>query len=225
VTLDYGSTRATGEDWRNRATAGVPNAASFTQAGTAYSSSDNSSTLVTGPLNGSTLVWTNTLPNKNATTNSTVTYTFSRPISNVSVRVRDIDANVVAAGFLNLPPSRGFNDQITFTGSFTNAVNTTAVVPTLTKANIASPFVTVSGNVATGSEAAGNTDSPVDGTVTAFYAGPITSLTLTYRNVTTATNLDPQAVGIDQISWCRITPTANNLVFRYDAARQWHAVL
>jgi uncharacterized repeat protein (TIGR01451 family) len=208
VTLDY-ATRAANEDWRNRPQSGVPNVASFTQAGTTYTTSDNGSTLVTGTLNGPTLVWTTTQPNKNSTTNSTVTYNFSRAVSNVSVRVRDIDANFVPSGILGgtLTPSHGFNDQVTFTG----LNGTTAVTPTLTKSNASSTFVSVAGNVATGSETAGNTDSPVDGTVTATYGSAITSLTIVYRNVTTATNLDLQSVGIDQISWCRITPTANNV--------------
>jgi uncharacterized repeat protein (TIGR01451 family) len=208
VTLDY-SKRTAGEDWRNRANAGVPNPTSFTQASTTYTSSDNNSTLVTGTLNGNTLVWTATEPNR-TTANSTVTYTFSRPVSNLSVRVRDIDANFVAAtGGLFGSASHGFNDEVTFTGA--NGTGGAIIYPTLTKANTASTFVSISGtnnNVATGSEAAGNTDSPNDGTIIATYGTPVTSITLRYRNVTTATNLDQQGVGIDQIAWCRITPTA-----------------
>jgi hypothetical protein len=201
VTLDYG-TRTTGENWANRANGGVPNPASFTKAFTTYTTSDNGSTLAVGPLNGTTLVWSATEPNK-TTANSTVTYTFSRAVSNFSVRVRDIDANLVAP--LGPALGHGFTDEVTFTG----ANGTTPVVPTLTKANQVSTFVVVAGNVATGSEVAGNTDSPVDGTVTATFASPITSLTLRYRNVTSAATLDLQSVGIDQMSWCRIAPTAN----------------
>ena len=211
VTLDY-STRTTGESWINKANTSVPATSSFTQVNTnavPYTSSDNNSTLAVGAFNGvTTLVWSVTEPNS-TTANSVVTYTFSRPVSNFSVRVQDIDASFTAAGVLNgvLAPSHGWTDQVTFTGA--NAG--TAVTPTLTKANTTSTFVVTAGNVATGQPAAGNTTSPVDATVTASFPSPITSLTLTYRNITTATNLDQQIVGIDQLTWCRITPTASNV--------------
>ncbi|MFD1873664.1 hypothetical protein [Hymenobacter bucti] len=197
-------------DWRNRASAPAPDASSFTQVGTTYTSADANSTLATGTLNGQTLSWSATYSSKtNATTGSTVTYTFSRPVSNLAVRVQDIDAIFNAGGLLTA--SSGFTDEVTFSGSLTTTgptPTTSPVTPTLAKANASTRYVTIVGTTATGVVADGNNATTDDATVIATYPSAVTSITLRYRNLTTATTVANQSVGIDNISWCRIAPTA-----------------
>nr|WP_235998361.1 Ig-like domain-containing protein [Hymenobacter sp. BT559] len=215
VNLDYRVSNTTNAyvagDWRNRASAPAPDASSFTRVGTTYSSADANSTLATGTLNGQTLAWTTTYASAaNASTGSTVTYTFSRPVTNLVVRVQDIDAVFVPAnpgGLLGIgaTPSNGFTDEVTFTA--TNGT-TTNIQPTLTRANAVTKYVAISGNKATGIPAGGNNATTDDATIIATYPGTITSFTLQYRNVTTATEFQGQVIGIDNISWCRIAPTA-----------------
>jgi len=199
-------------DWRNKVSAPAPDASSFTRIGTTYNSADANSTLATGTLNGQTLNWSTTYSSAaNASTGSTVTYTFSRPVTNLVVRVQDIDAVFVpatAGGLLGVgaTPSSGFTDEVTFTG-----VNgTTSVVPVVTKptTTTSTKYVTIVGNKATGIVADGNNATTEDATVLATYPGTVTAITLQYRNTTTATTIQNQTVGIDNISWCRIAPTA-----------------
>jgi uncharacterized repeat protein (TIGR01451 family) len=179
--------------------------------GTTYSSADANSTLATGTLNGQTLSWSTTYSSAaNASTGSTVTYTFSRPVTNLVVRVQDIDAvfNPATPGLGGLlgTPSSGFTDEVTFTG-----VNgSTNVVPTLARptTTTSTKYLVIAGNKVTGVIADGNNATTEDATVLATYPGTVTAITLQYRNTTTATTIQNQAVGIDNISWCRITPTA-----------------
>jgi hypothetical protein len=200
-------------DWRNRPSAGVPDVSSFTQASTVYTSTDANSTFATGTLNGQTLTWSTTYSSAtNATTGSTVTYNFSRPVANLTVRVQDIDAifNAGTPGIGGLlgTPSSGYTDEVRFTGS-TGANGTgTAVTPVLTRANTSTKYVTTVGNIATGIVADGNNTTTDDATVIATYPAAVTSITLRYRNTTAASTFSNQSVGIDNISWCRITPTA-----------------
>ncbi len=214
VNLNYRVSNTTntyiGGDWRNRASAPVPDASSFTRVGTTYTTTDANSTLATGTVNGQTLSWSTTYSSAaNANTGSTVTYTFSRAVTNLAIRVQDIDAVLVPAnpgGLLGVgaTPSNGYTDEVQFTGA--NA--TGAVVPTLAKANTSTKYVVITGNTATGIVADGNNATTDDATVIATYPGTVTSITLRYRNLTTATALSNQLVGIDNISWCRIAPTA-----------------
>ena len=124
VALNY-ATRATGEDWRNRALQGVPTASSVTRASTTYTSNDNSSTLQVGTLNNvQTLVWNANYTSGNRANNtSTVTYNFDRPVANLRLNVQDIDA-IANGGLLGIGTS-GFTDEVTFMGN-NNGVN---VVP------------------------------------------------------------------------------------------------
>ncbi|TVT40375.1 hypothetical protein FNT36_12910 [Hymenobacter setariae] len=209
VNLDYRLSASTNTyisgDWRNRASAPAPDATSATRVSTTYTSNDNNSMLTTDLVNGQTLSWSTQYTSSTNNT-STVTYTFSRPVTNVTVRVQDIDAVFnPASGFLIVTPSSGFTDEVQFTG----ANGTTPVVPTLAKANTSTKYTAIAGNTATGIVADGNNATTDDATVIATYSSAVTSITLRYRNLTTASTISGQAVGIDNISWCRITPTAS----------------
>ncbi|MDO7874428.1 hypothetical protein Q5H93_06760 [Hymenobacter sp. ASUV-10] len=206
VTLDF-STRTAGENWKNRTTEPVPGAYSFTQVGTTYTSTPANAdvALVTAALNGvQTLGWS---ADYTATTNSsTVTFNFSRAVSNLSIRVQDIDAVFNPSAFLT--PSSGWVDEVTFTGA--NGA-TPVAVPTLTKVNSSSTFFTIAANTATGNVTAGNNTNPSNASVIATYGTDVTSITIRYRNLTAASSISSQSIGIDQISWCRIQPTAANV--------------
>jgi uncharacterized repeat protein (TIGR01451 family) len=206
VSLSY-STRPAGENWKNRPTAPVPAVNSYTQVGTSYTSTSaaGNSTLQTANLNGvQTLSWSADYTSS-AANSSSVTYTFSRAVSNLVVRVQDVDA-VYNNGILGALSS-GFRDEVTFTG-----VNGgSGVMPVLTKQNTGSTFFNISSNVATANDAAGDNTSANNATVIATYGGAVTSITIQYRNITAASILNNQSVGIDQLSWCRVVPVANNV--------------
>ncbi|AMJ66557.1 hypothetical protein AXW84_14815 [Hymenobacter sp. PAMC 26628] len=142
-----------------------------------------------------------TLPNV-----STVTFTFSRPVSNFSITVTDIDRNTTTAGT--------YTDRVTFDGY---AAGSSSPL-TLTTANVAAgntnQFVG-SGSTATAGTApafksnavTGNADSPANAAsnVTATFPTPIQKLVVTYENVApyvNATTSRLQAIGITQMSWC-----------------------
>jgi uncharacterized repeat protein (TIGR01451 family) len=189
TTLPFGS-RTVGEDWKNHAAEAVPvgSTATLISSGNYQSGAFTTSVLQVNTLNSPTLAWNNDYT-PGSTKTSQVTFNFTRALSNFTVQVQDIDAGT------------DFIDQVTFQG----ANGTTSVTPLLTSANPGAGITTTSGNVATGQRPTG---SPVDGTVTAYFSSPITSLTITYNNATTSTDGASQFIGIDQMTWCRALPTA-----------------
>jgi hypothetical protein len=201
------NTRPANENWTTHATLGVGgstrstvavNANDYKTAGTA-----TTSTLVTGNLNNTqTLTWNTDYANQ-ADNTSTVTFTFNRAVSNFTMRVRDIDKSEVAGGFLTT--NSAFIDQVTFIG----ANGGTQVVPTLAPVNANTAVVTISGNTATGT---GVETNATDGSVNAYFASAVTSVTLTYRNLTKF-QADPtqNSIGIDVMSFCRLAPIANDV--------------
>ncbi|QNE41428.1 T9SS type A sorting domain-containing protein [Hymenobacter sp. NBH84] len=213
VTLDY-TARTNGESWKNRPAEGVPSTTSFTRVGTSYSSTnDNATALSVSALNGQKgLVWSATYLANNS---STVTYTFSRAVSGLSMRVQDIDA-IYNVGVVNLALSSGYTDEVTISG--TTATNTT-VRPTLTLVGSSATYINLSNTTTTATATAkvgpgGN--SAVDGaSVDVAFNVPVTSFTIVYRNTTAANGLLPltetQSISIPSISWCRIEPVANDV--------------
>jgi uncharacterized repeat protein (TIGR01451 family) len=189
TTLSFGS-RTAGEDWKSHAAEAVPagSTATLISSSNYQSGAVTTSTLQVGPVNSPSLQWNNDYAS-GSTKTSQVTFAFTRPLSNFTVQVQDIDAGT------------DFIDQVVFQG--TNGA--TAVTPLLSAANPGAGITTISGNTATGQN---STSSPVDGTVTAYFSSPITSLTITYNNATGATDGASQFVGIDQMTWCRALPTA-----------------
>jgi uncharacterized repeat protein (TIGR01451 family) len=189
TTLAFGG-RPVGEDWMTHAAEAVPagSTATLISSGNYQTGAASTSVLEVNAVNSPTLAWNNDYA-PGSTKTSQVTFSFTRAVSNFTVQVQDIDAGT------------DFVDQVTFQGNN----GTTAVMPLLTAANPGAGITTISGNVATGQNITG---SPVDGTVTAYFGAPITSLTIIYSNATAATDGASQFIGIDQMTWCRALPTA-----------------
>ncbi|GAB3838703.1 hypothetical protein GCM10028821_40690 [Hymenobacter jeollabukensis] len=196
TTLAFSNSDFSG-DWKNRSAVAVPTGTGLTTIGSSgYSSgaTDANALLNTGNLNNvTTLYWYNDYPSGNSVTrSSTITFTFNRAVSYLKIQVQDIDA------------STGFTDEVTFAGSD----GSTTVTPTLTKSSTNAGSPSINGATATGT---GNVTNNTLGTVTAdFGSNSITSLTLTYRNVSNGAPAG-QAVGINSLSWCRTAPVANNV--------------
>ncbi|OON68911.1 hypothetical protein B0919_12145 [Hymenobacter sp. CRA2] len=173
----------------------VPAGTTFTTIGSSgYNSAAPTATLATQQLNGVTsLEWANAHAGATplADRYSNVTFRFNRAVSGATIRIQDIDA------------SSGFIDQVTFAGSNNGA----AVVPALRKASNTTTTTTISGTTATGASNVANT---TDGTIIATFSSDITEITLTYRNNFNGTPAN-QAVGIEQISWCRVAPVASDV--------------
>ncbi|RZK92653.1 MAG: hypothetical protein EOO62_32830, partial [Hymenobacter sp.] len=199
-TFDF-TTRPTNEDWKQHAVVNAPATSTATtiRSDNYTNSAANSSTLQIGSINtpAPTLVWNNqynsTTPGSNRT--SSVTFFFNRAVSNFTVQVQDIDVNNATGST--------FIDQVVFAG-----FNGTApVTPTLTAMNPTNGSVAISGNTASGQNY--NATNGVDGTVTAYFPTAITSVTLTYNNASQGTGANTtQSVGIDNMTWCRLAPTA-----------------
>ncbi|MBO2012247.1 T9SS type A sorting domain-containing protein [Hymenobacter negativus] len=185
------------EDWKAHPVEGFPAGSPRTAVSTSGYTTPTSatiSTFMTAPVNGvQTLQWLTDYANTTAKSSS-VTFNFSRAVSNFAIRVQDIDA-VQNDG-------NSFIDQVTFSG----ANGATVVTPALSAVNPDNGAVIINGNMATGTV---NNTSIDDASVVAYFASPITSLTLTYANTSTYnTNPTQQAIGIDLMSWCQLAPTA-----------------
>ena len=196
TTLDF-ATQPANDSWKAHAAQAAPTGTTLTTISSgSYASGAIAAetTLDTQALNGvQTLYWRNLYTAASAvnTRVSTVTFTFNRPVANLSVSLLDVD---MAAGFL---------DEVTFAGSNSGV----AAAVSLTKPT--GSTVSIAGTVATGTTDVSNT---TDGNVTATFTGSITTLTLTYRNITTDATVSQQFVGLTNIAWCRLTPVAANIV-------------
>ncbi|UOQ66387.1 T9SS type A sorting domain-containing protein [Hymenobacter volaticus] len=193
-TLIFGN-RANPEDWKAHAQEGVPTSTAITKIGTSnYSFNNTPGTLQIGTLNNERiLVWSNNFTEANGSTS--VQFNFSRPVSDFSVEVADIDAN---AGIVL---TSDFTDQVVFAG----ANGTTPVTPTLSSTG----DVTVVGATATGVD---DNNASTSATVRASFPRLITTLTITYRNGNAALdNPNAQTIGIRSMTWCRSAPIANDI--------------
>ena len=162
----------------------------YTTPGSATTSTLSTATLTTGQ----TLQWTTDYAN---TTNnaSSVTFTFNRPVSNFIMQVEDIDK--VEDGNAN-----SFIDRVAFAGANGNV----DVTPVLGPVNANTGTVAIDGNTATGTV---NNTSATDASVIAYFPAPVTTVTVTYSNVSTSQNNPSQnAIGIDLLSFCRMAPVA-----------------
>ena len=190
------NTRTTGEDWTSHAATPAPASSGFTTVSTSgYTSATTTNTFAIGRVNNTqTLQWATDYTSQTANT-STVTFNFNRPVSNFVVRVQDIDSNT------------GFIDQVVFTGTNGGTPVTPVLGPLPGSTNAST--VAISGNTATGTA---NNSSATNATVLAYFPSPITTLTLTYSNIST-TQADPanNAIGIDLLQFCRLAPVANDV--------------
>lgn len=200
TTYSFASSAASG-DWKARPAQAAPAGSGLTTIGSSgyYSAAAAGGTAVlnTQSLNGvTTLYWQNVYPSTVTTVAdrySTITFNFNRAVSGLTIRVQDIDRGAT------------FTDEVSFAGSNGAA----AVLPTLSKAGTGanSPTLTAATATATGTADVSNT---TDGTVTATYGSAVTSITVTYRNSYNGTPGN-QAVGIEQITWCRAAPVATTV--------------
>ena len=192
--------RPANEDWKAHAALAAPTTSTITTISSGDYTSGASAIsanaiLHTQPLNGvQTLYWYNdyTLVGVVANRVSTITFTFNRPVSNLSIELQDVDA------------AFGFTDQVTFAGS-SGGVGASV---SLTKGP--SSTVSIAGAVATGTT---DVTTVAGGNVLAVFTGNVTALTLTYRN-TSATSTAAESVGISEINWCQIAPIPVNVVNR-----------
>ena len=196
--LDF-SRRTAGEDWKARSAV----VGTTTVATSGYSSSvtgTNTNTFAVGnngTLPGPSLVWqqNNIGNNPSLVSNvATVTYTFSRPVNNLSMVVSDIDKDVTAANFI---------DELTFDG-YATAGSTTPVA--LGAADVA--LVAGVNQLLTGTntvQGIGVSNADPAGTVVITFPSPVQRITLTYRNTAPyvdATTNRTQTVGIPSLTFC-----------------------
>jgi hypothetical protein len=90
ATLSF-SSRTAGESWQNRPAEGVPTLYSYTQLGTSYAATNaGTNSLQKATVNGvQSLEWQT---NFSSTAGSaTVTFNFDHPVTNVNIRVQDIE--------------------------------------------------------------------------------------------------------------------------------------
>ncbi|RTQ46337.1 DUF11 domain-containing protein [Hymenobacter gummosus] len=189
-TLDF-STRNSGETWQSR-TVAVPTGGTTISSGS-YSPTSGNTVFDIDNINGARMMyWYNDYADGVGTNRtSSVTFTFSRAVSDLSLVVHDIDA------------AANFTDQVSFVGSG-------GVLPTLTLSGSGSGAPTVNSGTATVTGTANVTDN-TQGSVTASFGSPVTSVTITYRNAANTDVPAGQAVGIGRISWCRALPVANDV--------------
>ncbi|MGI4740752.1 MAG: T9SS type A sorting domain-containing protein [Janthinobacterium lividum] len=199
--------------------------ATETVNGTSYTASQYSSTVTSGQTNrfelatdatlaSRALVWQQNNVGRNPNGNpaapnvSTVTFTFTRPVSNFSITVTDIDRNT---------SSGNFTDRLTFDGYATTAATTPV---TLVAANVAIGTSNVNQFVGSGSGATGTSNpaaknnavtgtassaASAAGNVTVTFTTPIQKLVLTYENIAAYVNNTTdrtQTLGFTQLSWC-----------------------
>ena len=206
--LDF-SRRTAGEDWKSR-TVMVGNTMVTTSGYSTTVTGANTNTFAVGnngTLPGPALVWQqNNIGNNPSTTPNVtmVTYTFSRPVSNLSMVVSDIDKDLTNANF---------TDEITF-DSYSSAGSATPI--TLGAADVA----TVAGinQLVSGTntiQGIGTSDANPAGTVVITFPSPVQRITLAYRNtapfVSAATDRT-QTVGIPSLIFCAQADVTTTLV-------------
>jgi uncharacterized repeat protein (TIGR01451 family) len=146
-------------------------------------------------LNYATLEWFADYDSNNAKSSS-VTFAFSRPLYNYTISLQDID-RVVGS-------NPDFIDVVRFEGYDLNG-NIVSLQASDFAYNPA--YQTVSGNTVTGTN---DINSATTGLVTVTFPVGITKLVVTYSNGTTISTPGQQAIGISQMSWCKVQPVAKN---------------
>lgn len=185
-------------DWRTRsATVGQT---TFSTSG--FASSNNVATFRTEDLttNNQRLVWKADYAAINGT--STVTFTFSRAVSSLKIVVSDIDRNGQSGNRNN------YQDAVTFDAYPTDEVSVANRIG-LTNDNVVNSRTGLTRNGNTITDATNVNDG--DGITTITFAQPVKKLVLTYANTATAdNNPGSQSIGINSLTWCKLTPTAAN---------------
>ena len=169
-------------------------------------------------IGGTTDALTLSVDRPNATVTNSVTFTFSKPISNLRLRVHDIDYFRTTEG--------AYNDQITVSGS---SILGAPVNPTISAVS-GSGLVAIAGNTAFASATAGNgqncATTSTNCSVQIDFISAVTSFTLSYDNTTTNNwaNGDPptQAIGVEFGSFCTQNGQALNLAKAWNQATSGH---
>ncbi|MCI1188653.1 T9SS type A sorting domain-containing protein [Hymenobacter sp. DH14] len=150
-----------------------------------------------GTLPGPALVWQqNNIGNDPATTPNvaTVTFTFSRPVSNLSFAVSDIDKDITNANFI---------DELTFDGYATTGSATPISLSAGDVAVAAGVNQLVAGTNTV--QGIGVSASDPASTVVLTFPSPVQKLVLTYRNTApyvNGTTNRTQTVGIPSLIFC-----------------------
>jgi uncharacterized repeat protein (TIGR01451 family) len=206
------STRTAGESWKSQ-TVSAGNVTIGTSGYLANTTSPADRFDIENLQSGAqspSLTWFIDYTSRTAST-STVTFTFTRPLTGFTIVVQDIDAasNDNTATFI---------DQIQFDGYASGATTPVALAAANVKlgtTNFFSGNNCVTGNALSASTPANN--------VIVTFPQAITKLTLTYRNIQTAV-ADPtqQAIGIPSFGWCAEADIATTLtgVTRAQASSQ-----
>ena len=149
-------------------------------------------------LNYATLEWSTDYTAAATTKSSSVTFEFSRALSNYTITLQDID-RVVGS-------NPAFLDEVRLDGYDVegNIVNLPA-----SSFAYSTDYQAVTGNTIIGVADISNSSSTT-GLVTVSFPVAITKLVLTYSNG--SPNSDPglQAIGISQMTWCKVQPVAKN---------------
>ena len=168
-------------------------------------------------IGGTTNALTLQVDRPNATVSDTVTFTFSKPVNNLSLTVSDLD-------YFNVSGQGAYNDQVRVSG--TN-INGGTVLPT---ASAASNLVTVSGNTAYASSSANNTrncaPSSAQCNATFNFSQPVTSIAMIYENTTASNwaygNPPAQAIGLTFAGFCTQNGQTLNLAKTWVQATSGH---
>ncbi|WP_400193833.1 Ig-like domain-containing protein [Hymenobacter sp. B81] len=177
------ATRSTGENW---ATGQSVTVQGVTITSSGYTAPAGTSLVVDdqAALPGKGLVWS-TDYGTGTTKTATVTLTFSRPLTNFSLNVGDIDLGT------------GYIDELTVDGyNASNALITLAAADVALGSN--STNVYSGSNRITGS--ASNTSAA--GNVIVTFPQAVSRLVLTYRNTTAVTDPAFQFLDITSLAWC-----------------------
>ncbi|UOQ80467.1 SdrD B-like domain-containing protein [Hymenobacter sp. 5414T-23] len=195
--LDF-SRQPNGEDWKahanllvrgtNISTSGFTSSVTGTNTNT-FAIATNQALLVPS------LVWQqNPQGVQPADSKSQVTFTFDRPVNNLSMAVLDIDRDLTLAG--------SFIDEVTFDGYTTDAA-TTPIALTATNFTLANAGVNqfIGNNTVQG---IGTSNSDVNATTVLTFSSPVKKLTLTFRNAAPyvdANTARTHTIGLTSFIW------------------------
>ena len=227
-TLDFTATATPTDDWKSHAAVSISGSATTVATG-GYTTTATVANVFAVATNGAistsgkSLVWQQ---NNQAVTGNkaTVTFTFSRPVTNLVLTVADIDKDITFNNFI---------DKVTFNGylgTSTTPVTLTAGNFTLGRnaAGTVNQFVSPNALEGTASSDVDNTN----GNSTVTFPGPVDKVTLTYentagsrKNATTGAEVSRnQTLGILNLSFCAAADVTTTLATTQTAVQGGAAV-
>ncbi|AIZ62597.1 hypothetical protein PK28_00890 [Hymenobacter sp. DG25B] len=202
TTLNF-ATRPTNEDWKNHAPVNAGGGSTNTTISTAGSyvepAGSTQTNLYVTPVNGVNALYWDADYTSTAEVTTQITYSFNRPVNNLSLRIQDIDLGAQA-----------WVDKVTFTA--TQADGTVLNLSSTVDATVArdAAYISLSGNSLQGLQNVASNSTLGNATVT--FNKPIVSFKITYQNVITGV-ADPlgQYIAIDYMTWCTQANVATTL--------------